>query len=883
MMNLRAPLICAAWLIAASGAALGADDRHGHSGAWWDTQTCCADWSISDDAKVRASFDEATGRSLLNYPPHRFADHLHMKLEVRIADMNSPRLDAVETLTLAPIGAPLPELTLNCGPRESMQIASVEYRGADASAARHASFTQEGEELRVAIDPPVPVGERFNLVIAYTLTDPQEGMTWTPESPAWPGRAAQLHTQGQPESNRYWFPCHDSPNERLTTEIVATVPSGFTVVSNGRLADKPTSAGADTIHRVQDKDHVNYLVTLVVGKFDVVDVGGGKVPMPVYAPQGLGGQVTQTYGRTGAMVRTFEKIVDEPFPWDKYAQVIVHNFGAGGMENTSATSMYDTAILDRTALLDGDLDGLIAHELAHQWFGDLITCNSWEHIWLNEGFATFFASVWFEERDGIDAYMAGMYQTFKNLGANDHADAPFRTGMCSKEYAHPWDVFRRPSNPYPKGASILHMLRTQLGDKLFLDGLRLYVDRAKGRTVETDDLRYAMEEVSGLSLDRFFRQWCTRPGVPTVDVNVEWDAPASQLKLTLEQKQNIDGYNPAFFFTLPVWIQPKGGSGEWVEVKMDARTATATFPMRAEPAIVAVNANLALLADVQVHQPADRWVTQLDRGPTAAAKMQAIDALRELGKSGARADGAAEALNSVVRGGAHHSLRAYAAGALLDAAGPDAYFRAVRQLPSDARLRAALVNAAPDAAKASKDREGTDWARFLDDLRRLARKDESHAVRAAALRALGEIKAPEGRPIIIEALEAPSQHDQIRCAALSALASLDDAEGLDAAIHYTAPNYPARTRPEAAGVVGRLAHHDRAKAIQALVALLGDREARTARAAGEALVSLGGPDAEAAIKSYEQHSTTAARQAQAQKWLRSLAAQASAAPAETPK
>jgi aminopeptidase N len=147
--------------------------------------------------------------------------------------------------------------------------------------------------------------------------------------------------------------------------------------------------------------------------------------MPVYAPLGPRSDIARSYGRTPRMVDLFGRLTGQPFPWDRYAQVIVWNFGAGGMENTSATTLYDTAVLSADAVTDGfDLDGLISHELAHQWFGDLITCRSWEHIWLNEGFATYFSNLWFEERDGADGYQSGVRGNFDSVCGSDHADAP---------------------------------------------------------------------------------------------------------------------------------------------------------------------------------------------------------------------------------------------------------------------------------------------------------------------------------------------------------------------------------------------------------------------------------------------------------------------------
>ncbi len=831
--------------------------------------------AADEAARSRAGhFDEATGRDLLNYPPHRFADHVHMRLEIDIPDMNTPVAHARQTLTLRPIGRPMSRLALDAPllKVESVALASPAGEGAT----RVTSFGHEGDKLVVRFDPPLPVGETVDLAISYTIADPPEGLIWTPESPAWPGRPAQLHTQGQPESNRYWFPCHDFPNERMTTELIVTVPEGYEVSSNGRLVSRTPAKdapGRETFHWFQDKDHVSYLVTLVVGKFDVVDLGGSALPMPVYVPRGKGDLVRGTYGRTGAMVEHFASLIDEPYPWDRYAQLVVHNFAAGGMENTSATTMYDTAIFDAAALLDGDLDGLIAHELAHQWFGDLLTCKSWEHIWLNEGFATYFTSLWFERRDGLDAYQAGIRGNFQSVIARDRAEAPYQPAMASKEYRHPWDVFGRAANPYPKGASVLHMLRMKLGDQVFFRGIAQYVDKHKHGAVETADLRKALEAASGLSLQRFFDQWCARPGVPHLDVSLNWDSAAGELVVGLEQTQNIDSYNPAFALDLPIWVRLPGES-DWraFTVSTQTRFASARFGLPAEPEIIAVDPELHVLARLDIDQPAERWLAQLRHGPTLAARAQAIDALRSLdGGPTAEAAAAIEAVAKDTR--AHISLRTAAVEALRSH--PDRLVSLALDAPEDARLRRELVE---QIARISPEAAGTKSELVAGFLLRSARADRSYGVRSAAIRALADTGHREALRVALDACGTDSQHDQIRQAALSALARLDKPEGLAAAIRLAGPGVNARTRPVAISTVRTLARHDEQAAIDLLAhLLLKDREARTVSAAGDALAAIGGEKAEAALREYAAGARSGIQRSQAARWLGVIGATENAA------
>jgi aminopeptidase N len=807
--------------------------------------------SQAGDRTRAAEFDDATGRSLLNFPPSPLVEYQRLRLDLVVPDMNQRRLDAVATYTLTPLGRALDRLVLAVGPPANMSILDVRADLLAASAPPlRCDRSHDGETLTLRFDPPLPVGIPTRLQIVYTVTDPPEGLVWTPESPESPGRAAQFHSQGQAESNHYWFPCHDFPNVRMATEIAVSVPKGFLACSNGVLASRaatPGRPGFETFHWVQDQSHVPYLVSLVVGRFDVVDVGTSRLPMPVYAPAGKGDLVRQTYGRTPRMVALFERLTGRPYPWAKYAHAIVHNFNSGGMENTSATTMFDTAVLDRTALLDGDLDGLISHELAHQWFGDLITCRSWEHIWLNEGFATYFTALWFEHRDGPvpptpdrDAYQAAIWDDFREVIDGDRAEAPAVPGMCSKVYRHPWETFRRAANPYPKGASILHMLRMRLGDDTFFKGIALYVERHAGRTVETSDFRKAMEEVSGLSLLRFFDQWCFRPGVPRIAIRPSWDAAAGRFTLDLEQTQNIDADNPAFAVEVPVLLARAGRAGAWLRVPMDQRTASVSIPLDAPPDYLVVDPAMNVLAVYDVAQPADAWLACLASGPTLASRLRALEAIAALPPDALPADAAARVASVAREERTETLLRRSAVAALGRLRARDVLLAMTRRWPDSAPVRRAVVEHL--AALAAADGAPPDPAVVAILADRFAR-DPSYAVRAEAVRRLGVLRAPEATEVVAQALRTESQHDQIRQAALEALASLDAPEGLGPAIDFTARRWLPRTRQAAVKAVATLGHHDPDRAVALLASLLSDKPNRVAREAAEGLARFTHPGA----------------------------------------
>ncbi len=893
-----------------------------------------------------ATFDEATGKDKLNYPPHKFVDIRSMKLRVAIRDMQTPLLVGQVAYEVSPAARSVSEWTIQAGPPESMAIGEVRMvRGARPGASVEPevlNYTRERGAVTLRFDPPLAADESgppARITIPYVLRDPPDGLHWTLEGAAWPDRPAQIHSQGQAESNHFWFPCHDFPNERMATELEVTVPTGFMVSSNGRLVERmqgwapwatkslfpapdpgqaevipwesaevpddgkprPWDAASgtsyETWHWSLERGHVSYLVSMVVGKFDVVDVGGRvpavggvggdparKLSLPVYVPPGKGPMVKQTYGRTLEMIKLFETKLDEAYPWgDRYAQLVVHNFGAGGMENTGATSMYDLAYFDKTALLDGDLDGLISHELGHQWFGDLLTCNSWEHIWLNEGFATYMSDLWFEHRDGREAYDAMIWGHHRGLASGDRAEAPFRQGMASKAYENAWEAFRRGANPYPKGASVLAMLRAKMGDDVFFKGMAGYVDKFKEKTPRTADFRRSMEQASGYSLQRFFDQWVLRPGVPKVKVTTSYDESQRALTVTVAQTQPVDGYNPAFELDVPMVIGLSDGTTIRPRVKFDTKEASLTIGGVAPARWVNADPEQTQLVDYDVVQSATAWTEVLSAGGPLGGRLRAAEALGKVNSDSSEADEASTALLSVLRDrDINRTLRSETAESLGKLGRVEELMNVLSSRDvSDARVRRSVVSAigapyrvsaSPSATPVSPRAAGLSET-AADVLANVAARDESYGVRGAAVRALGSMKATRHLPVVLAALTVESQNDQIRQAALQAVADMDERAGFDAVLEYTRPGWYSRTRPDAVEAVAKLAKHDPERAYTTMVDLLNDSEGRTAQSAGAALVTIKDPRGVAVLEEYVQTQRKKGDESSAkagERWVKSL-------------
>ena len=343
----------------------------------------------------------------------------------------------------------------------------------------------------------------------YRIQDPKDGLHFFGPSKADPGAPLLVWSQGETTTNRYWFPSIDEPDQRQTTEVIVTVPAGFEAVSNGKLAERQENSTDKTVtfDWRQEIPHPSYLVTLVVGQFDVVRHEWDGIPVLYYVPKGKQAEAEPTYGRTPEMLTYFSERFGVHYPWAKYAQVSCFQFG-GGMENTSATTMGDRILVDQRSLLDRNAESIVSHELAHQWWGDMITCRDWSHTWLNEGFASYAEALWDEHARGRDEYALNMHRK-----AGGAILAGKERPVMDRHYTSPDAMFDGRS--YPKGAWVVHMLRNRLGDDAFWKGIKRYATENQFHSAESYDLRRSLERTTDRDLERFFTTGSSGPAIPT--------------------------------------------------------------------------------------------------------------------------------------------------------------------------------------------------------------------------------------------------------------------------------------------------------------------------------------------------------------------------------
>jgi aminopeptidase N len=648
------------------------------------------------------------------------------------------------------------------------------------------------ETTAAKIIVPLPVtarsGEKFEIEIRYD-GKPSKGLYFILPDNNYPDRPRQIWTQGESEDTRYYLPTYDYPNDRLTTETIVTVPDSFLTVANGKLVGVTNDGnGMKTWTWKESVPSSTYLITVVAGEFDEVKQSLHGLPVTYYAPKGRGDRLSVNYGRTPAMIDLFTKKMGVEYPWEKYAQAMVDDFVAGGMENSSATTNTSSSLRHSKLVPEfpSNEDPLISHELAHQWFGDLITCKDWGNVWLNEGFATFFESVWAE------SYYPKEQADFDRWNAN-------------REWFQQASLYTKPlvrfdfddssefdDNSYNKGGWVLHMLRHQIGEDAFWRGLRHYLEVNRGKNVVTADLIRALEEANHLSVDRFFNQWVYGAGAPKFDLSYTFDDAKRQVALTVKQTQKVDGHVGIFHVPVEVEITtPSGAKAYTITVSKDVET----FPLVSDsaPLMVLFDKGGHVLKSAEFHKGKKEWLYQLKNATELSDRADATVALGKLRND----EEVAAALGDALKTDKAWGIRDVAADTLGRIGSPAASKQLLDALNTNDqpwvryRIVSALGNFKDDATIASK-------------LESIAREDHSYRARASALQALGRLKAPDALGILNAAFTWDSPDGFLRNAALRSLGYLGDDKAAPLLREWSAPGKPIDSRNAAVASLARL-------------------------------------------------------------------------------
>ena len=617
----------------------------------------------------------------------------------------------------------------------------------------------DGQRLRINLGKRFARGDQLALAIAYRAA-PRRGLYFIGPDEDHPDRPLQCWTQGQDEDSRHYWPGVDLPVEKATSEMICTAPRGLFVLSNGELKErKDIDEQRTRWHYVLDFPHAAYLVTLVCGSFAEVKARAPETGVDVYyfTPPGREEDARRSWGRTPDMIDFFSKRIGVPYPHRRYSQIAVSDFIFGGMENTTATTLTDLALLDARAALDHDVEGLVAHELAHQWWGNLLTCREWPEAWLNEGFATYFEYVWREHahgRDEADHVLRADADSYLT-----EADRYQRPVVC-RHYEEPIELFD--AHLYEKGGRVLHMLRHQLGEEPFWLALRTYAEKHARQSVETRDLRRAIEEATGRNLDGFFDQWIGSAGHPVLEGSWQWDADRGIGRLRLEQKQEGE---QVFGFDVKLALEVEGSVlVQTLEVR--ERAHSFEIPLAVRPTQVIFDPGDVILKTLKLNKPRPLWIRQLERAELAVDRVMAARALAEQPGPDTQ-----KALALALDEDEFWAVRAAAARALGQTRGPDA--------------RAALTAAREDKHPKVRRAVAAALGEFRGDpvagdvlARWLQAGDPSYFVEAAVAFGLGASRSPEALALLPTLLDRPSFQDMIRARALEGLGATGDERAL---------------------------------------------------------------------------------------------------------
>ena len=686
----------------------------------------------------------------------RTYDVLHYRIHLRF-DEDARAFQGENTITLTPLHDGFTACVLDA---ETFTVSAV-----TDEAGRPLNFEQSPHQVRVRFPTAYAYGDTLRFTVAYhadnvDIDAEAFGMSAsydlgidfkdeTPENPR------LINTLSFPEGARHWFPGYDHPNDRATNEVIATVRSDWTVLSNGRLVGvtENSSDQTKTYHWSQELPHPTYLYVLVAGPYVVLEDSLGALPINYWVYPKDVADATRSFSRTPEIVAFFNDFYGVDYPWIKYDQVTIPGIG-GGAESTTATVLGQSTIHDARAHQDFPSEWLVAHEAAHQWWGNLVSYRDWSHTWISESFATFSEYVWAAHDLGDDEGAVNLLNK-KNSYLRE-AHTRYQRPIVFDRWRYPNQNFDR--HTYQKGAVVLHMLREVMGAAAFHRTLSHFLKKHAFQPVDTHDLMIAVKEATGQNLDWFFEQWVLSPGHPVFEVSYGWDGATGHIRLTIDQVQDTTQGVP--IFRTPIAIKVVTPEGEIVrEVWSTQRSATFDFDVGSKPLLVRFDAGNHLLKE---------WTFEKSKGELLyqAAHDDALGRSWAVSELSAFVDDpavVAALLHRAAEDDFWHVRRTAVEqiGALWDPA--HVAFLKQRAGDPNSQVRAAALRLLGDREDAA----------LVDFFKTRFDEDDSYVAQAEALRSLGKCGDAAVIPFLEEAATMASPRNVIRTAAAWALAQVD--------------------------------------------------------------------------------------------------------------
>lgn len=780
------------------------------------------------------------------HPPRvRTYDLQHQVIHVRF-DWERHAVVGSTTLTLAALDSALSTVAL-----DAVGMTFSKVTGAGDRDLRH---EYDGRTLTVHLAAPLAPHARTKITLAYESVRPKKGAYFV-------DRRHVMWTQGEMIDTRYWVPTYDEPNDKTTWEMYIRTDRGERALSNGKLVGSRPVGDETEWHWVLEKPASTYLMTAATGNYTVLQDKWRDVPIGYWTYPDSVKAAWRGFGSTPRAMGIYSQKTGVKYPWVKYDQVAAPDYIFGGMENVTATTQADDGILHPDwAEPQANAEGLVAHELGHQWYGDLLTTESWADAWLNEGFATFMEQTYREAAHGRDE------GALDRLGAQQQtiaADARTRRPLVwSRWKVDPLELFLS-GHIYPRGASVLQMLRHQLGDSLFWEAMNRYTVKHAYGNVVSADLRDDFESETGRDFHRFFDQWVYGAGVPQFRVSYAYDSSAGSVTLRAEQTQPVDSMTGLFDADVDVKVLTDEGVVRGV-VPVRGKLSSVTLALPAPPRAIRWNDGGWVLEAHDFPRSTVMLRYQLQHDDDVIGRLEAIDLLSK--RTTERL--AVEAVANVAREDSFWAVREAAAGALANfASGPAAAAASstasgsggasaptpapgggspVRGSLADSVAAQALLAASADSDARVRQSAATSLASFPGDavsarLRELARGDSSLFVRGAALRSDARLDPSAALAVIRETLQRDSWLDIERTSAVRALEFVDTPEAWNMLLPYLAFTADGNTRQAAIATLTRKAGKDgrQADAAAAIEPVLDAPDFYSRATAAQALGALG--------------------------------------------
>lgn len=779
-------------------------------------------YAIADEDTSRARAFELPG-ARPHYTPDRPGQVEHIFLDLAL-DIPNQSLQGTCQIRLNPVRDGITHLALDA---VALAIQAVSVTTATQPQPQICAFDTNGETLTITLPEPTKGGQTLTLAIVYGVEKPRRGLYFIQPTPAYPQKPVQVWTQGEDEDSRYWFPCFDYPGQLATSEIRVRVPQTFQAISNGELISTETSGETKIYHWSQRQVHPSYLITLVVGDFATIQEEWQGKPVTYVVAKGREADARRTMGKTPEMLTFFSEFFGYPYPFPKYAQVCVEDFIFGGMENTSTTLLTDRCLLDERAAIDNrSSESLVAHELVHQWFGDLLVIKHWSHAWIKEGMASYSEVLWTEQEYGADAAAYYLLQEARNYLSEDQSR--YRRPIVTHVYREPIELYDR--HLYEKGACVYHMIRGELGDDLFQQAIQTFVRDHAHQTVETVDLLRAVDRATGRNLLFLFDQYVYRGGHPDYKVAYSWDGDSNLAKLTITQTQANPKANGAdqglFDLKIPIAFgyvetteatrdqKPKKANKQaskpqvaapevtlkTVTVRVHEAEQSFYFPLAAKPQFISFDPGNFHLKTVTLEYPVPELKAQLQFDPDPISR---IDAAIALGKKGGLE--AVKALVTALQQDPFWGVRIEVAGQLGKLKLNQSFEGLVTGLADpEARVRRAVVEALA---------EYKTLASYQALVPLVEKGDPSYYVEAAACRAIASIVAAQINDVPKESAvitllkrvlkDRAGWNEVVRSGAIGGLSQLKTSEAaLNLVLTYTELGVPQPLRLAAIRALG---------------------------------------------------------------------------------